>query len=139
MKNVWIPANITLNFHAKKFWSILFLISMPTIDYFKLSSRNCFNFNIASDLIKCCTIIFPFKFLIHVIIFFDGFFTISTNVLNDFDVFFLIFEDLTLYLSGSYDCNPWGWIIDLVSHITYFVCVQFKDESELQIFLRKSA
>ena len=32
----------------------------------------------------------------------DDFFTISVNVFDDFDDFFLIFDDLMFYLSGSY-------------------------------------
>ena len=52
---------------------------MPSIDHLKVSTRNCFDYNIVSDLIKCFTTIF----------FFD-------------DFFFLRFDDLMLYLSGSY-------------------------------------
>ena len=60
-----------------------FLIFMPSIDYLKLSSRNCFDFNIIFDLIKCFTIIYFFNFQFMYLFYCDD------------------FDDLMLYLFGS--------------------------------------
>ena len=63
-----------------------FLIFVPSIDYLKLSSGNCFDY-IISDLIKCFTIIFFFNFYSF---FYDDFF---------YD--FLLWTSLTIFFSSK--------------------------------------
>ena len=98
-----------------------FLIFMPSIGYLKLSSRNCFNFNIVSDLIKCFTIILVFFFYFNVCINFSWRFYLRFpwTHLTIFTNFFLIFDNLMYYLSGSYAYGCWLeiWIKSRISKV----------------------